>query len=205
MVEKQLSNTAIFKALLWIWLFSFLLLLLVIGLVYGSNMYFGVPVVFESILFYVLLSFLLLILPLLSKIRISHKISKKTLLAAVIDKPELTKQEWRVFFVWHLLLIVFLFVIFVFCRPYLFMLHDFFGDGRKNPAVAVFIIAVLGLQHIACLVHNKITTGDCFDEKHPQLVMERRFDIASAIMLASAVIMFISWVSMMMIARNLSL
>jgi hypothetical protein len=156
-------------------------LLLVIGLVYGSNNYLGVAISFETTLFYVLFSLLLLIFPLLSKIRISHKISKKTLLAAVVDKPELTKQEWRLFFVWHLLLIVFLFVIFVFCRPYLFMLHDFFGDGRRNPAVAVFIIAVLGLQYSACLVHNKITTSGWFDDKHPQLVMQRRLDIASAI------------------------
>jgi hypothetical protein len=185
--------------------FLFLLLLLVIGLVYGSNMYFGVPLSFETILFYVLFSFLLLIFPLLSKIRISHKISKKTLVAAVADKPDLTKQEWRLFFVWHVLLITFLAALFIFCRPYLFMVDNFFGDSRKNPAVFIFIIAVLGLQYAACLVHNKMTTRDWVDDKHPQQMIERRFDIASSIMLASVPVMFVSWVAMMMIVRHLSL
>jgi MFS family permease len=205
MTNKHLSNKAILKALFWMWLFCFLLLLLVIGLVYASNVYFSKSLSFEAILFYVLFSLLLLIFPLISKIRISNMISKKILFAAVLDKPDLTKEEWRLFFVWHGLLIAFLFVTFVFCRPYLFTLQNFFGDGRKNPAVLVFIMVVLGLQYAVCLVHNKMTTGDWYDEKHPKQILGRRFDIAASIMLASTVIMFISWVAMMMITRRLSL
>jgi hypothetical protein len=205
MTEKRLNNVAIFKALLWIWLFCFLLLVLSIGLVYAFNKHVGFAISFETILFYVLLAAVLLSFPFLSKARISYIIFNKTLMAAFLDRPILSPQEWRLFFIWHGLLIAFLLVLFIFCRPYLFTLHHFFGDGRKNPAVFIFTVTVLALQYGAWLLHNKMTAGDWHDDKHPQQVMTRRSDIAGSILLASAPIIFISWIVMMMITRHLSL